>query len=70
MDWDSMLIAQAGRCAVCADPMTEPFVDHDHTSGKVRALLCRCCNTGLGQFGDDPARLKAALDYIDRYRPS
>jgi len=66
-DWDALLISQAGRCAVCADPMQVPYVDHDHETGKVRALLCRDCNTMLGYAQDDPAILRGAVEYLERY---
>ncbi len=62
--WDAMLIAQAGRCAICTDPMLRPQVDHCHTTGDVRGLLCRGCNQGIGLLRDDPVRLQAAVLYL------
>jgi hypothetical protein len=64
---DVMLAAQGGLCAVCR---TAPaaHVDHDHVTGRVRALLCFNCNGGLGQFKDDPGTLRAAAGYVERHR--
>ena len=60
---DHMLRKQEGLCAICrAAPAAH--VDHDHATGKVRALLCFNCNGGLGQFKDDPDVLRAAADYV------
>jgi len=60
---DVMLEEQGGLCAICkAAPAVH--VDHDHATGRVRALLCFNCNGGLGQFKDDPAVLRAAAEYV------
>ena len=56
----------AKGCALCGTN-EQLQVDHCHVSGKPRAALCRSCNTGLGHFGDDPARLRAAADYLEKY---
>lgn len=49
-------------CAICG--AASEALDHDHRSGRVRAPLCRGCNTGLGNFEDYPARLEAAAAYL------
>lgn len=63
---DLMLEAQDGLCAICR---TAPaaHVDHDHSTGRVRALLRFNCNGGLGQFRDNPAVLQAAVFYVEHH---
>ncbi len=67
-----MFAAQNGLCAICKLPPSGKrnsksinlAVDHDHVTGKVRALLCQHCNVGIGGFKDNPALLRAAIDYL------
>lgn len=69
-DYLSMVEAQHGCCASCGDaPPVDPkrrffHVDHCHTTGVVRGLLCLPCNVALGKLRDDPARILALLRYI------
>ena len=64
-EYDALRESQRGACAICgATPVTNLHVDHDHTTGKVRGLLCRACNTALGMFQDDASILGKAIDYI------
>lgn len=65
-----MLAAQKGVCAICKRPPRHRAlcVDHCRVTKQVRGLLCNNCNTGLGLFGDDPARLRAAAAYLVRAR--
>ena len=70
-----MVAAQNGVCAICGEEERSVIrgkkislsIDHCHASGSVRALLCADCNLGLGKFRDNPAFLRAAADYLDRY---
>ncbi len=71
-DYDEMLAAQGGGCAICGT--TEPAgrwnnyfaVDHSHTTGEVRGLLCGHCNVMLGNAKDDPSVLRAGASYLER----
>ena len=71
-DYLDMVAAQSNTCAICkgSDPKHSSGkwnIDHDHKTGAVRALLCGPCNRGIGKFEDDPARLRAAADYLEAH---
>ena len=69
--YDDMLVAQGGTCAICQKAPREGtslHVDHDHETGRVRSLLCFDCNAGLGKLGEDLDRLKAAYRYVLEHR--
>ena len=57
-----------GACEICGvePPNHGLHLDHDHETGAFRGWLCRSCNTAVGLAGDDPARLRAMADYLDR----
>ena len=68
VDYDAMLAAQGGVCAICGNPpkTRRLHIDHDHKTGKVRGLLCFQCNRfTLGKYAK-PAKLRAAADYLER----
>lgn len=71
--YHAMLTAQDHKCAICRSPGNgkgrrhQPLcIDHCHTTGKVRGLLCDRCNLGIGNFDDDVSRLEEAAEYIRR----
>lgn len=66
-EYADLVAKHGGVCRICqhACPTGRRLaVDHDHKTGKVRGLLCQGCNTGIGKFADDPARLMAAARYL------
>lgn len=62
---DALVEAQGGACAICqvADAI---HIDHDHTTGRVRGVLCFRCNAALGQFDEQPSYLLRAVSYLGR----
>lgn len=67
-DWyRNQLAFQRGLCAICHGPATVKgfSIDHCHTTGRVRGLLCSPCNTAIGLLQDDPPLLRAAADYLE-----
>lgn len=66
-EYDQMHANQQGLCALCGreESLNKNLaVDHDHQTGKVRALLCGACNRGLGFLGDDATLLQRATNYV------
>lgn len=69
-DYDRMVAQQDHGCAICHQTVEGNLhVDHCHTSGKVRGLLCGACNTSIGSFRDNPATLRRAADYLEGVHP-
>jgi hypothetical protein len=73
--YNAMLAAQGGVCAICggvndmkdhrSGKLRNLSVDHCHSKGHVRKLLCQYCNQGLGNFRDDPKLLRKAAAYLE-----
>ena len=53
-------------CAICNKhiEISDSAIDHNHSTGEFRGVLCKKCNRGLGLFGDNPRILENALDYL------
>lgn len=68
--YDALLAAQKGACAICSQPPGKRrlAVDHCHTTKAVRGLLCVNCNTAIGKLNDDPVILQRAIDYLFFYQ--
>jgi hypothetical protein len=71
-EWNSMLVAQENRCAMPDCTADAPggygtwHTDHDHSTGRVRGLLCAKCNTLLGAYETTKYRHAAFEHYIQR----
>lgn len=71
-EYDAMFAQQDGKCAICKQPPGENVrahwggklcIDHDHTTGRIRGLLCNDCNLAVG-YGKNPHILTAAARYL------
>lgn len=62
--FEKMKVAQDNRCAICLTPTQRLYVDHCHTTKRVRGLLCNGCNAGLGQFGENETTMRRAIEYL------
>jgi len=70
-DYEKMLEAQNGVCAICSSPppnnrKTRLAIDHCHKTGKVRGLLCDKCNRSIGLLKDDVNILTKAIEYLNK----
>lgn len=66
-DYEKMEKNQLGLCAICkTQPNGRLYIDHDHTTNKVRGLLCQKCNSGLGMFKDNIQNLLNAINYLEQ----
>lgn len=74
-DYNRILESQGGVCSICkgneksiahtSNKIRNLTVDHCHTTGKIRGILCSRCNRGLGFFRDNIENLKSALKYLE-----
>jgi hypothetical protein len=79
-EYEMMIERQGGVCPICdtqlphhlttgtgkAPGATWSCVDHDHSTGAVRGLLCNLCNNGLGMFKDNIQQLERAIAYLNK----
>lgn len=61
---EAAIAKQNGQCAICKKVTQKLCVDHCHTTGAFRGMLCRSCNTGIGHLHDNPERCIAAAEYL------
>lgn len=64
-EYHRMIVLQGNTCAICGNTFGDKVcVDHDHSTGKVRGLLCDTCNRGIGLLKDDTRILLSAISYL------
>jgi hypothetical protein len=69
--YHDLVESQGNRCGICRtdSPSSKHgkwSIDHCHSTGKIRGLLCQSCNKGLGLFRDNVAFLQQAVQYLNR----
>ena len=77
-EYENLLKIQGGCCSICKtkNPSHKRkasnyfCVDHCHSTGKVRGLLCSTCNTALGLLEDSKDNLLEAVNYLNRFEES
>lgn len=73
-DYNKMLTEQSNSCYTCGVHVDSAgknglVIDHCHTSGKVRSLLCSNCNSALGLVNEDINRMKKLIEYLEKHNP-
>lgn len=63
-DYELMFKNQSGCCYICNNSFDKLMVDHCHSSGKVRKLLCGNCNTLIGHCKENVDILMSAIQYL------
>ncbi len=67
-EYDAMSSAQNGVCAICENYCATGYklaVDHNHKTGKIRALLCKNCNTAIGLLKENTDTMTKAIKYLE-----
>jgi len=67
-DYEKLLFEQQNSCAICKEKFSidlQPRIDHNHSTGRVRGILCHNCNTGLGHFRDNIEILRTTIKYLE-----
>lgn len=71
-DYYDIIESQDNQCAICGTSISDldhtAHLDHCHDTGKVRGVLCRRCNTGIGMLNDDADLLTKAAEYLNNLR--
>jgi len=71
-EYNKKLQAQNHKCVICGTDETQLtrklHVDHCHSTGKIRDLLCVHCNTGLGHFKESIENLAKAISYLEKHK--
>ncbi len=69
IDKNKIFVNQGSKCAICKREdanikVNKFYIDHDHTTGKVRGVLCHHCNSAIGYFKDNIELLLLAIEYL------
>ena len=67
-EYEDMLIRQGYLCLICGDKLLPGFrthIDHNHTTGRVRGILCHSCNVAIGFMREDIRIAKRILEYLE-----
>ena len=75
-EYEELLSKQDKKCAICGIDNNGKYrnkprafaVDHCHTTGKIRGLLCSDCNTGIGLLKDNINFLQSAIKYLNKLK--
>lgn len=66
-EFRALVEKQGIKCPICNKDITKnPTVDHDHSTGKIRGLICSPCNLAIGNAEDSPDRLRAMANYLEK----
>lgn len=69
-EYEILFLHQDGLCAICQCEADKLLVDHDHSTGKIRGLLCDECNKALGLLRDNPEYVLRAANYLKAHAES
>jgi hypothetical protein len=66
-EWTTLFEFQGKCCAICKCGESKTWsTDHNHSTNKIRGILCNNCNTALGLFRENATALFNAIEYLKR----